>query len=75
MADRRLTRSNFLPSGLSVVTSNISSNSVDRAEVAVAMIILFVLNKKSLEMDAKIILIHYLSTSRFLAALYHTAPV
>jgi len=37
VAERRLTRSNFLPSGLRWVISKMSSKRVTRAEVAVAI--------------------------------------
>ena len=37
VADRRLTRSNFFPSGFRAVISKISSKRVTRAEVAVAI--------------------------------------
>ena len=44
VAERRLTRSNFLPSGLRAVTSKMSSKRVTRAaEAAVAILFCFVL--------------------------------
>lgn len=43
MAERRLTRSNFFPSGFKAVTSKMSSKRVTRAaDAAVAIIFLFV---------------------------------
>ena len=42
VAERRLTRSNFLPSGFRAVTSKISSKRVTRAaEAAVAILLLY----------------------------------
>lgn len=59
VAERRLTRSNFLPSGLRAVTSKMSSKRVTRAAEAAVAILFYLLKNEIGRMSFAIICVRF----------------